>query len=383
MNSNYGPPDLEASFDKSSTCEVFVEAMFRGHVTFDHQFLQHGEFSESRHERAGCPRGNDVMKYELAVIGNDEAAFEMLNLAAVSGRRSVAVIPDIRHSGWLVSQALRRLNSDLLVDRTVPRRNVFARAARPRLLQSLLTRSIASELREHIGMLQSLGVDVRIGEARIDAPADHDGALSVYCQSARLVADHVVIATGVRRTALPATSGIERNRDPEWLLAGRRLPRSVSFLGGGDLSAGLAGLLSLFGVETGLIVREENDSVMHELAASAGVEIIHKSTETTSSSEKPGRRPAVDTIVDCRRIVGFTDHLNLKSVNVEPDENGQLWCAGNLETWCPGLFGAGAVVGFSPDSTLPSTVQAERIMGRISRRIPRPHILSRLSRVSA
>ena len=35
------------------------------------------------------------MQYDLAVIGNDEAAFEMLCLAAESGKRTAAVLPRI------------------------------------------------------------------------------------------------------------------------------------------------------------------------------------------------------------------------------------------------------------------------------------------------
>lgn len=317
------------------------------------------------------------MNYEIAVIGNDDAAFETLNLAAGSGRRTIAVVPSIRHSTWLVTQALRRLTSDLLVDRTISRRKIFARAARPRLLHSLLTRAIASELEEHLRMLEGIGVDVEIGEARLVRGSKRGDSLAVHCQTTAFAADHIVIATGERRTAMPPVAGGRRYHKPETLLSGRKLPDSLRVVGGGDLGAGLATLASLFGVDTRLTSPNDRDSVMLELATSAGVKFEPWWTECQTESS------AAEKLVDCRRIVGCTDHLNLDAVDIEPDENGQLWCADSMETWCPRIFGAGSVVGFSPASALPVTAQAERILSRISHRVPRPHLLSQRASVSA
>ena len=106
------------------------------------------------------------MSYDIAVIGNDEAAFEMLCLAAGSGRRIVAVLPESRHSAWLVGQALRRLISGLLVDQTAERKRLFVRKGTPKLLQSLILRAIVNEVNAHVQSLERLGVDVILGEGR-------------------------------------------------------------------------------------------------------------------------------------------------------------------------------------------------------------------------
>lgn len=321
------------------------------------------------------------MTYDIAVIGNDEAAFEMLNLAAGSGLKCVALLPQVRHSSWLVSQALRRLVSDLLVDRTRQRRHIFARVGRPALLKSLLLRSVAAEMEEHIQMLETIGVDVVMGEASVAGKPSGNGLLQINCEARSIDARFVAVCTGVRRAAMHQAGGVNRFHDPTWLLSGRRMPKSVAVIGGGEFGAGLAALTSLFGVDTRLVARQDKSSVMLELAASAGVQSGQHPADVGLNS----RLDSVDAedVVDCRRSIGFTEHLNLNALSVEPDENGQLWCAGNLETWYPGVFGAGSVVGFSPDSTLQSTIQAERIMSRILHKTPRPHMLREFTRVSA
>ncbi len=45
------------------------------------------------------------MKYDIAVIGNDEAAFEMMFVAAAAGQKTLAILPESRHSSWLMGQA--------------------------------------------------------------------------------------------------------------------------------------------------------------------------------------------------------------------------------------------------------------------------------------
>lgn len=320
------------------------------------------------------------MSYDIAVIGNDEAAFEMSCLAAGSGKRTLAVLPETQHSEWLVAQALRRLISTLLVDHSTQRQQMFARKATPRLLHALITRAVAHEVRTQISSLETLGVDVVTGEAHFCSAR----TLAVAGAEADVLrAGHIVIGTGVRRTAMHRPLGLRPFHRPETLLTGRHLPGSVCIVGGNDFGTGLGALISLFGVQTRIVARRDNTSVMLELASAAGVHIGHHPADVGLShldcqDPEPG-----SAIVDCRRSIGFTDRLNLYVINVEPDENGKLWCASNFETWCTGVFGIGDVVGFSPDTKLHPTVQAERIMNRILHSVPRPHLLQAPVRKSA
>ncbi|MEZ6060049.1 MAG: FAD-dependent oxidoreductase [Planctomycetaceae bacterium] len=314
------------------------------------------------------------MVYDIAVIGNDEAAFEMLLAAAGSGLKTVAVIPESRHSSWLVGQALQRLIADLLVDRTTERRRLFAEAGTPRLLQKLISGAVVDETAEHIQTLDRLGIDVLLGEARFLSADRASVSEGIRCGRSMLQAKHFVIGTGVRHTAMHRPLGLVPFLRPESLFEGARLPDSLCLLGGDVFGAGLAALFSLFGVEARHVARDDRNAVMLDLAQAAGVAVAFHPSEFGLSGT--GSLCAIDhaDVVDCRRTVGFTEHLGLSQIGVEPDENGQLWCGGNLETWCRNVFGVGDVIGFSPDFLSSAASQAQRVLKQIRCAVPRPHL---------
>lgn len=320
------------------------------------------------------------MSYDIAVIGNDEAAFEMLSLAAASRRKTLAILPETGHSAWLLGHALQRLVTNLLVDQTPQRQKMFRKTGTPRLLQSLLSRAIVKEVTEQTQRLESIGVDVLLGEARFLGQRDLAVSLGVTCTRELIQARQIVIGTGIRRTSMHRPLGLMPFHRPESLFAGQRLPESVCIAGGGEFGAGLAALMSLFGVEVRHIARADNTSTMLELAIATGVQIGYSPAEVglpDIGSQDSDQRTIV---VDCRRSAGFTDHLSLDAINVESDENGKLWCGSGFETWCPGVFGIGEVVGFSPDTALNPARQAARIMSRITDIVPRPHLLDAFTR---
>ena len=127
----------------------------------------------------------------------------------------------------------------------------------------------------------------------------------------------------------------------------------------------MAALYSLFGVRVSHVVVDSDDSAILELAKAAGVTLLEFDAVVPADGEE---------VIDLRRAVGFTESLNLSAIDVEADENGQLWCASGFETWCAGVYGVGDVVGFSPDSELHPSIQAERVMRRIVRSVPQPHL---------
>lgn len=315
------------------------------------------------------------MRYDIAVIGNDEAAFEMLCLAAASQKKTLAVLPESRHSAWLVAQALRRLVSGLLVDRTAKRRQFFRRSGSPKLLQTLIARAVTAEVREHEEMLRNIGADVMVGEARFIDRNSLTVSQGFSCSRERVCVDNIVIGTGLRRTAMHRPIGLVPFHQPESLLTGLTLPESVYIVGGGEFGAGLAALVSLFGVSAHLIARPDDSSAMLELASASGVRIGHHPADVGLESFGARFSELHSDVVDCRRKVGFTNHLSLDAIDIEVDEHGQLWCASSFETWCSGVFGIGDVVGFSPDTALHPSVQAERVMDRIAHSIRRPHLM--------
>ena len=319
------------------------------------------------------------MSYDICVVGNDEASFEVLNLSASLQQRTLAVLPVVRHSSWLVTQALRALISDLLVDCDINRRRQFRRSASPSLLRSLISRAVSQEVSEHVSMLKRLGIEVVFGEPQLASRDEDNGTLLLRCNRTSYSASNLVLCTGIRHMMLDRTIPNRRVASPEALLGSRVLPEAAGIIGGSDFGAGLAGLLSLLGVNTWLVALDDEASAMHELAADTGAVIVEHLSEINPKGVEAERIE----LIDCRRTVGFTKHLNLGCVDVEPDEHGKLWCAANMETWCAGIFGAGAVVGFSPDTSLHPTIQAEQIMKRIHPAQMRPHFNQSLRRVSA
>lgn len=322
------------------------------------------------------------MKYDLAVIGNDEAAFEMMFVGAAARQKTVAVLPESRHSSWMMGQALRRLVGNLLVDQSHRRRSMMVNSGTPRLLQRLLAQCIVEEVIEHTDALKSCGVDVVYGETRFRSKNDLVVTDGMSCSQSVIQASNVVIGTGIRYTSQHRSLGLVATQRPESLFEGQRLPKSLCLVGGGPLGAGLAGLFQLFGVRTQLIAKEDSECAVLEMARTAGVEIAGHPADFGLTPDSACRRSRRE-FIDCRRVLGFTEHLNLKAVGIEPDENGQLWCTTGFETWCSGVFGIGEVVGFSSDSALHPTLQAERVLNRIQHRIRRPHFLRMPLRVSA
>jgi hypothetical protein len=97
------------------------------------------------------------------------------------------------------------------------------------------------------------------------------------------------------------------------------------------------------GVAATIVGNVDRDDAGFELAVSSGVSFFRE--DITDD----GLPPVVSNsmIIDCQRAIGLTAHLNLRTIGVEPDENGRLWCDENLQTWGRGIYGIGDVVGFS------------------------------------
>jgi len=323
------------------------------------------------------------MRYDIAILGNDEAALEMACVASSAGQRVMIALPEQRHSSWMMEQALRRLVTELSVDFTTVRRASFRSCGTPRLLQRLLARAINAETSESIEFLERLGVDVLPGESRFLTRNSIAVTTGTICRRSVVHATNIVIGTGVRRTAAHRPLGLLPFRRVETLLEGQSLPKSLILLGGEGFGAGFAAFVSLFGVQTSLLARETDHCDMLDLADDAGVRIVHHPSGLGLISDGPASLTDLQ-VVDCRQTTGFTEHLGLAAIGIEPDERGQLWCAANLETWCPGVFGIGSVVGFSADANDHPSVQAERVMNRIQHRIRRPQFLrSRLGTLTS
>lgn len=322
----------------------------------------------------GQSLGVFVMRYDIAVIGNDEAALELLIMAGAAGKRVLAILPEQRHSEWMVSTALRAIVEQLLNDRIESRRPTPARRATPGLVKRLLANALTAEVMNYMRILERLGIDVRPGEARLLTRDSVMVTSGMECTQTVYNAENIVVGSGTRRTATHRPLGLLPFSRPESILSGPVFPEALTVLGGDQLGAGFAALLSTFGVKSELVSPDRSNCAMQELALAAGVQIVDENNVDAYVQRRSTYVPG-EEVIDFRKSVGFTEHLGLAEVGVEPDELGRLWCASTLETWCTGVFGIGDVVGFSADISRNPTDQARRILNKISHRIRRPHFL--------
>lgn len=314
------------------------------------------------------------MTYDLCVVGNDEASLELAFVAARHGQNVLSILPEQRHSSWMMSQALQQMVSNLLADASESRRRQWRKTGSPRLVQRLLANSLTYEMTDHVSALENVGADVSIGEARFQTADTLVLTNGAHGRRSLVRAANIVIGMGVRRTAVHRPLGLVPFHRPESLLAGSELPSTLCILGGGGLGAGLASIFSLFGSHVRFLSDLDACDSMLTLAEDSGVIVATHPAELGLSVDHPFALNQGD-IVDCRRSEGFTDHLGLSAIGIEPDEHGLLWCSSSLETWTPGVFGIGDVIGFSSGVSQHPTEQAMRILNRMTHRIRKPHFL--------
>lgn len=301
----------------------------------------------------------------LTIIGNDEIALELAGLAANTGRRVLWIQSERCHSSWIVAVALRNLVSGLLADQTPTRRQHLRQLRSTSLLKKLLAKALCRELQILQAEADKLGISVLTGDVRFDNSGHLHPLNSSVQHSAMFTRGPRVIATGTRCVPLSSVENRPQVLSIERLLDSPQLPRNACVLGGDGVGAGLAALLSLFGCQCRLINSGTCDEVLTELAIDSGVSVTDHSLRSRLSEFSPTDNS--ESIIDCRRQVGFTAHLDLPQLGVEPDEQGQLWCNDVLETWRPGVYGAGSVVGFSPVTTSNLTRQAMLILHHLDR----------------
>lgn len=298
------------------------------------------------------------MGCDLLVVGNDEAAFEVAIEAAQAGHSVVSVLPVVRHSAWIAAESLRSLTLQLAADFPVWRRPQLQRHRETRFVLSLLKRALSREIQFQQDRLQAVGVNVLHGEFCFS----EDRTLVVFCPGSRqwrqLRADAFVIATGTRCGAALSYNGLEH------LFSRLLMPEHLQLASGCRFGAGLAALYQIFGVSTELVTSCDSSESMLEFAAEMGVRTLSCSDFDTSPFDRFHRRN-IAMQIDCRRHLGFTDHLQLEQLGVFPDDRGRLWCNEFQETWCSDVYAAGRVVGFSGRITSSISEQSGTILRQL------------------
>ncbi len=206
-------------------------------------------------------------------------------------------------------------------------------------------------------------VEFIIGTASLLDP--HRILINQENESNEHTADYIVIAVGTE-PARPANIPFDGETiiDSDGLLSLKRLPRSLTIVGGGVIGCEYASILATLGIPVVLVERRPRllefvDSEIIEALQyqmrNIGVTLrfneevvgIEKSAEGSVAIHlKSGKKISAPLLVYSIGRVGATKNLNLESVDIPTDSRGRIKVNGNFQTPAPHIYAVGDVIGF-------------------------------------
>ena len=178
-------------------------------------------------------------------------------------------------------------------------------------------------------------------------------------------ADYIVIAVGTEPSR-PADIPFDGETiiDSDGLLSLKRLPRSMTIVGGGVIGCEYASILATLGIPVVLVERRPRllefvDSEIIEALQyqmrSVGVTLrfneevigIEKSADGSVAIHlKSGKKISAPLLVYSIGRIGATKNLNLESVGIQSDARGRIKVNENFQTAAPHIYAVGDVIGF-------------------------------------
>ena len=328
-----------------------------------------------------------MQAFDLIVIGSGPAG-RRAAVQAAKLKKSVLVVEKGRrvggvcvHTGTIPSKTLRETVLNLSGWRE---RGVYGRAHRNK--QSItaedLRRRLAITLDHEVEILEHQfarnSVQWITGEASFIDPLHIEVATETGPQ--RFTASRFIIAVGTepyRPPHIPFDG--EAIVDPDEILELKRLPRSLSVIGGGVIGVEYATIFSALDVKVTVI--EPNDHIFPFIDRELVDEFIHEMRDRGMSLRLQSRvkrvtRPAADACLieleDSRQIwsemvlfaagrKGATDRLDLENAGLSADERGKIAVdAKTFRTRQPHIHAVGDVIGF------PSLASTSMEQGRIA-----------------
>jgi NAD(P) transhydrogenase len=230
---------------------------------------------------------------------------------------------------------------------------------------------IASRLRRH-------GVDVLTGAASFAGPHTLrvDGRTTLVRRG-----EAIVIAVGTRPERPPEVDFDEHTvLDAHGLAGLRRIPATLTVVGGGVSGLEYASMLAALGVTVTLVDRrvrlldfvdEDIVDALYDQLHAQGMTL--RLGETVSAVDRQpdglaltslesGKRIPSETVLYAAGRRGATDDLRLEAAGLEADANGRIAVDSRFRTAQPHIFAAGDVVGF------PALASASMEEGRLAAR---------------
>ncbi len=206
-------------------------------------------------------------------------------------------------------------------------------------------------------------VDYIMGGARFADP--HRLAIQHAEKTVEHTADYIVIAVGTeptRPTDVPFDG--ESIIDSEGIVTLKRLPKSLTIVGGGVIGCEYASILAALGIEVTLVdqrprllefVDTEIIEALQYHMRNIGVTLrlkeevvkIEKSANKRITVRlKSGKRIIASTVMYSVGRVGATRELALEQVGIQYDGRGRLRVNEDYQTAIPHIYAAGDVIGF-------------------------------------
>jgi NAD(P) transhydrogenase len=310
--------------------------------------------------------------YDLLVIGTGPAGQKAAVQAAKLGKK-VGIIERKEmvggvciHTGTIPSKSLREA---VLFLSGFRQRNLYGAGYRVKAhitIEDLAFRAnhvIANEIDIVRNQMSRNRVDMIYGNASF---ADAH-CLRIQGSSGRVehTADFIVIAVGTV-PARPAEVPFDDESiiDTDGILRLKRIPDSLTIVGGGVIGTEYASILAALGVPVTLIdkrprllefVDEEIIMTLQTQMKEIGVTLYHDEEVLTIEKEadhrinvclKQAKPIHTSTLMYAVGREGATKDLNLERIGITPDQRGRLYVNAHFQTSIPHIYAAGDVIGF-------------------------------------
>ena len=310
--------------------------------------------------------------YDLLVIGTGPAGQKAAVQAAKLGKK-VGIIERKEmvggvciHTGTIPSKSLREA---VLFLSGFRQRNLYGAGYRVKAhitIEDLAFRAnhvIANEIDIVKNQMLRNRVDMIYGKACFaDA---HRLRIEGSTGAAEHTADFIVIAVGTV-PARPAEVPFDDESiiDTDGILRLKRIPDSLTIVGGGVIGTEYASILAALGVPVTLIdkrprllefVDEEIITTLQAQMREIGVTLYHDEEVLAIEKEadhhinvclKQAKPIHTSTLMYAVGREGATRDLNLESIGITPDQRGRLFVNAHFQTSVPHVYAAGDVIGF-------------------------------------
>ena len=310
--------------------------------------------------------------YDLLVIGTGPAGQKAAVQAAKLGKK-VGIIERKEmvggvciHTGTIPSKSLREA---VLFLSGFRQRNLYGAGYRVKAhitIEDLAFRAnhvIANEIDIVKNQMLRNRVDMIYGKASFaDA---HRLRIEGSSGAAEHTADFIVIAVGTV-PARPAEVPFDDESiiDTDGILRLKRIPESLTIVGGGVIGTEYASILAALGIPVTLIdkrprllefVDEEIITTLQTQMKEIGVTLYHNEEVLAIEKEadhhinvclKQAKPIHTSTLMYAVGREGATKDLNVESIGIRPDQRGRLFVNAHFQTSIPHIYAAGDVIGF-------------------------------------